>query len=74
MDNWNVLAAQTSSSAIGRDDVNLASKEKLVSGKNTFLSIYIYIYLPFSHYLLFVISEQELFCSKQKGTQNKNYS
>lgn len=31
MDNWNVLAAQTSSSAIGRDDINIQSKEKLVS-------------------------------------------
>uniref|UniRef100_A0A1A9ZJK0 F-box domain-containing protein n=1 Tax=Glossina pallidipes TaxID=7398 RepID=A0A1A9ZJK0_GLOPL len=33
MDNWNVLAAQTSSSAMGRDDVNLASKEKLTIEK-----------------------------------------
>uniref|UniRef100_A0A1A9WPN2 F-box domain-containing protein n=1 Tax=Glossina brevipalpis TaxID=37001 RepID=A0A1A9WPN2_9MUSC len=33
MDNWNVLAAQTSSSAIGRDDINLASKEKLTIEK-----------------------------------------
>ncbi|XP_004530944.1 uncharacterized F-box/LRR-repeat protein C02F5.7 isoform X2 [Ceratitis capitata] len=33
MDNWNVLAAQTSSSAIGRDGINLASKEHLTIEK-----------------------------------------
>lgn len=31
MDNWNVIAAQTSSSAMGRDDLNLFPKEKLVN-------------------------------------------
>lgn len=31
MDNWNVLAAQTSSQAIGRDDLNAAVKTRLVS-------------------------------------------
>lgn len=33
MDNWNVLAAQTSSQAIGRDDLNAAVKTRLVSRK-----------------------------------------
>lgn len=33
MDNWNVLAAQTSSSAIGRDDITVASKERLTIEK-----------------------------------------
>ncbi|XP_018791041.1 PREDICTED: F-box/LRR-repeat protein 7 isoform X2 [Bactrocera latifrons] len=33
MDNWNVLAVQTSSSAIGRDDINVASKERLTIEK-----------------------------------------
>lgn len=31
MDNWNVLAAQTSSQAIGRDDLNAVVKTRLVS-------------------------------------------
>ncbi|XP_036212862.1 F-box/LRR-repeat protein 2 isoform X2 [Bactrocera oleae] len=33
MDNWNVLAVQTSSSAIGRDDITVASKERLTIEK-----------------------------------------
>ncbi|XP_036322759.1 F-box/LRR-repeat protein fbxl-1 isoform X2 [Rhagoletis pomonella] len=33
MDTWNVLAVQTSSSAIGRDDITVASKEKLTIEK-----------------------------------------
>ncbi|XP_037945795.1 F-box/LRR-repeat protein fbxl-1 isoform X2 [Teleopsis dalmanni] len=33
MDNWNVLAAQTSSSAIGRDGLNVISKENLTIEK-----------------------------------------
>ncbi|TMW50629.1 hypothetical protein DOY81_004288 [Sarcophaga bullata] len=48
MDNWNVIAAQTSSSAIGRDDINIQSKEKLHLsiqcvryGRNTLLRQYV---------------------------------
>jgi len=34
MDNWNVLAAQTSSQAIGRDDLGAVIKTRLVSKEN----------------------------------------
>lgn len=40
MDNWNVLAAQTSSSVIGRDDSNLLPKEKLVNKKHKSLLLH----------------------------------
>lgn len=43
MDNWNVLAAQTSSSAIGRDGINLASKEHLVSTNKNIINEFIQV-------------------------------
>ncbi|XP_067617648.1 F-box/LRR-repeat protein 20 isoform X2 [Eurosta solidaginis] len=46
MDNWNVLAVQTSSSAIGRDDINVPSKERLTIEKlNDKVLLHIFSYL-----------------------------
>ena len=44
MDNWNVIAAQTSSSAIGRDDINIQSKEKLVSKNYSKLFVFFLVF------------------------------